>query len=308
MRILAFLLLLPALSFAQVPHTFQNGDVADAEKINQNFDALNQRLLPLETLPARDYRGVLRVNVDCNTDATALATEIKVSAHLDPVNFWITGNCEFLDGLLLLGRQITISGESGAEIRPKLLMHGSNFQAKNSGVDFTDLDLDDVSLFNLSQNTSITFFRTNFINTTQSTRIFVRPSSNLRLVDSLQSDARPPIKVTAGSLWIRSIFEVTKLGDVSVAVGSRFWCRFCNVDIPNLILDTASSFCASAAWDLPDQGTAAHLNLGSLSVLANAVFIHDGAPSAEPPYSTSIESGSVAQWNITESPLRCQDR
>ena len=38
MRLLTFLLLFPALSFAQVPHTFQNGAVADAEKINQNFN------------------------------------------------------------------------------------------------------------------------------------------------------------------------------------------------------------------------------------------------------------------------------
>ena len=37
MRLFAFLLLVPALSFAQVPHTFQNGDVADADKINENF-------------------------------------------------------------------------------------------------------------------------------------------------------------------------------------------------------------------------------------------------------------------------------
>ncbi len=38
MRLLACLLLLPALSFAQVPHTFSNGDVAGAEQINQNFN------------------------------------------------------------------------------------------------------------------------------------------------------------------------------------------------------------------------------------------------------------------------------
>ena len=38
MRLFAFVLLLPALSFAQVPHTFQNGEVADAEQINQNFN------------------------------------------------------------------------------------------------------------------------------------------------------------------------------------------------------------------------------------------------------------------------------
>ena len=32
MRLFAFVLLLPALSFAQVPHTFNNGEVADAEQ------------------------------------------------------------------------------------------------------------------------------------------------------------------------------------------------------------------------------------------------------------------------------------
>ena len=37
MRLFAFLLLLPALSFAQIPHTFNNGQVADADKINENF-------------------------------------------------------------------------------------------------------------------------------------------------------------------------------------------------------------------------------------------------------------------------------
>ena len=38
MRLFAFVLLLPALSLAQVPHTFNNGEVADAEQINQNFN------------------------------------------------------------------------------------------------------------------------------------------------------------------------------------------------------------------------------------------------------------------------------
>ena len=38
MRLLTFLLLLPALAFGQELHTFQNGEVADADKINQNFN------------------------------------------------------------------------------------------------------------------------------------------------------------------------------------------------------------------------------------------------------------------------------
>ena len=44
MRLFAFVLLLPALSFAQVPHTFNNGQVADADKINENFQNLVDRL------------------------------------------------------------------------------------------------------------------------------------------------------------------------------------------------------------------------------------------------------------------------
>lgn len=36
--------LLPALSFAQVPHAFQNGDVADAEKINENLNYLKEEI------------------------------------------------------------------------------------------------------------------------------------------------------------------------------------------------------------------------------------------------------------------------
>ena len=35
-------LLLPSLALAQVPHTFNNGEVADADKINQNFEAIDQ--------------------------------------------------------------------------------------------------------------------------------------------------------------------------------------------------------------------------------------------------------------------------
>ena len=47
MRLLA-LLLLPALSFAQVPHTFQNGDVADANAVNANFQNLDSRIQVIE--------------------------------------------------------------------------------------------------------------------------------------------------------------------------------------------------------------------------------------------------------------------
>lgn len=63
MRLLAFLLLLPSLAFGQELHTFENGRVADAEKINENFSHLSNliagigdsgRFLEQRTLPDGD--------------------------------------------------------------------------------------------------------------------------------------------------------------------------------------------------------------------------------------------------------------
>jgi len=295
------------LSFSQGLYTFSNGEVADAEKINENFDNLNQRLTPLEASSLRDYLGVLNFNVDCEGDPKALDAEIKKSAHLDPVGFLITGDCQFDAGMELLGRQVIITGEFGAEVKPKLLLMGGFFQAKNSGIDFSDLDIDGVSLFNLSQNTAVTLSRVNFVNTSFQTRILVRPSSNLRVIDSLQTDARPPITVTAGDLWIRSVSATTKLGDVMAAVGSRIWCRICNVDMPNLVLDTNTSLCASNSYDL-SAFTPQHIGVENLTLLAHSIFVHHGAPSSTPPYNTSIENGSLAQWNVAESTQRCFSR
>ena len=48
MRPLACLLLIPALSFAQVPHTFNNGEVADANTVNANFQNLDGRIQAIE--------------------------------------------------------------------------------------------------------------------------------------------------------------------------------------------------------------------------------------------------------------------
>ena len=53
--LLTALLLLPAFVFAQELHTFKNGEVADADKVNQNFDALKDQLL-LQTHPDGDLQ------------------------------------------------------------------------------------------------------------------------------------------------------------------------------------------------------------------------------------------------------------
>ena len=79
--LLTALLLLPALVFAQELHTFKNGEVADADKINENFQslaqqtaALSDRITALEESssepPADD---VLRVRLETPASETSFS-------------------------------------------------------------------------------------------------------------------------------------------------------------------------------------------------------------------------------------------
>jgi len=236
---------------------------------------------------------------------------IQATAHLDPVIFNISGDCQFEAGFFTRGRHIGINGGDGEKVRPRLLLgEGASFQVKNSGIDIADVDIVTGSTFLLAQSASVSLFRVNFSGP-EATTISVRANSNLRLTDSLQTESRPSIKVTARTLWIRSVFAPTKLDRVYASIGSSVWCRVCNVDIPSLILDINSFLCASEAYDeLPNDGNfnPGHLNLGELTVRTGSVFVHEGAPSAEPTYVANVLPGSIAEWNVDtsfESSERC---
>ena len=91
-------MLLPALSFAQVPHTFYNGDVADAEKINENFQILLERIdeLAAGTLNCSTYSGAAGAAISCPDGQTmtgggfafADGLESAVSANQPLENGW----------------------------------------------------------------------------------------------------------------------------------------------------------------------------------------------------------------------------
>jgi hypothetical protein len=291
-----------------VPNNFADGEVATANEVNENFESLDARINALETPLERDSLGFLTIAVDCTNEPGALEDILQVSAQNDPVLFDISGNCAFSNGFQLRGRQIVIRGEFGAEIKPRLLIGNNSFQVKNTGLDLSDLDVDGVSLFNLAQNASVTLTRTDFINSTAATRIVIRPASNLRLQDALQTDDRPRVNATAGDLWIRSVAGVTKLGPLSAVMGSRIWCRYCNVDIPSVELDTNTSFCVGSAFDVANPSNATHLNIESLDLRFHSVFLHTGAPSDIPPYTVTLSSDSLAEWSTSAEPERCLNR
>ena len=73
MRLLAFLLLLPGLAFGQEMHTFENGEVADAQKINENFLAVQRpkKVVLVATDGSGDY-GLLSEALDSIKDASEI--------------------------------------------------------------------------------------------------------------------------------------------------------------------------------------------------------------------------------------------
>ena len=78
----------PLLAVAQTLHTFENGEVADAQKINENFNAL---LEPFQGYSADNpYKNV---TVDCTLNANALSEQWDSLAVYDRLEVEILGEC-----------------------------------------------------------------------------------------------------------------------------------------------------------------------------------------------------------------------
>lgn len=107
---LAASFLLATLASAQELHTFSNGEVADAEKINQNFDLL------------RDMTGGAEASViaNCAEDPDAFSRLWTDKSSFKNITFNVSGDCEVsgevrADLRALRGRFITIKGEYGPD-------------------------------------------------------------------------------------------------------------------------------------------------------------------------------------------------
>ncbi len=107
-----------ALSFwvftaaAQELHTFSNGEVADAEKINENFEVLSGRLATLYDPVEDRYNQWQRadIDVDCSDDSFAFQRAYEESLNKDRLHFRLNGQCLFNDSLVVAARFISISG------------------------------------------------------------------------------------------------------------------------------------------------------------------------------------------------------
>ena len=111
------LALLPLNAFAQDLVEFENGQLANADDINSNFQVLDDKLKTvLDDPTARDNQwGRLEIAVDCSENQYALQTAFSENLHKDRITFAIEGGCVFDDVLDVAARFISFAGEIDAD-------------------------------------------------------------------------------------------------------------------------------------------------------------------------------------------------
>ena len=301
-RLLTAVLFFPLLVSAQELHTFKNGEVADAEKVNQNFTALADELATLSgalTLEAMETGEIL---VDCSTDANALSkiVDSEPATRLNQLYIVVTGgNCNFPLGVDYAARSIVIVA-SAIQEGLELIFPTDNqvLSVKNGHLLLQGFVLNKVSSIYLFQYASLQLENVSFTDSgSPRPRILVRSNSLLRLFNSFESAnsrVRPDIYVTNSEFQILNSSKTSVLGNVDLAMNATFWCRYCQIDAEALRLDTNSSFCGFVG-DV--DGNVQELGIDSLSVRAGSVFLHDAAPTSSPSYATNVTADSVAIWD-----------
>jgi len=301
-RLLTAVLFFPLLVSAQELHTFKNGEVADAEKVNQNFTALADELATLSgalTLEAMETGEIL---VDCSTDANALSkiVDSEPATRLNQLYIVVTGgNCNFPLGVDYAARSIVIVASASQE-GLELIFPTDNqvLSVKNGHLLLQGFVLNKVSSIYLFQYASLQLENVSFTDSgSPRPRILVRSNSLLRLFNSFESAnsrVRPDIYVTNSEFRILNSSKTSVLGNVDLAMNATFWCRYCQIDAEALRLDTNSSFCGFVG-DV--DGNVQELGIDSLSVRAGSVFLHDAAPTSSPSYATNVTADSVAIWD-----------
>ena len=300
-RLLTAVLFFPLLVSAQELHTFKNGEVADAEKVNQNFTALADELATLSgalTLEAMETGEIL---VDCSTDADALSkiVDSEPATRLNQLYIVVTGgNCNFPLGVDYAARSIFIVASASQEGLELIFPTDKSLSVRNGHLVLQGFVLNKVSSIYLFQYASLQLENVSFTDSgSPRPRILVRSNSLLRLFNSFESansSVRPDIYVTNSEFRILNSSKTSVLGNVDLAMNATFWCRYCQIDAEALRLDTNSSFCGFVG-DV--DGNVQELGIDSLSVRAGSVFLHDAAPTSSPSYATNVTADSVAIWD-----------
>ena len=264
MRYVVFIvsLFISPLSTAQDLVEFENGQVADANDINSNFQSLDERLANIEALTSQlEYSeldglvgGWQVITIDCTEDAGALSNE-KVLKGSDRLRIKLSGTCELDQDFLITGQKLLLDGgdldasESECTTKTKIRFPDQgdnqrlNFTLNSSSV----LYLKCISL-DARDGVRLSAFSNSYIRIDYGVTAGSQGISVYLYANSLFRSFYPK-DITALALQRGSVGEVFsydanrfEIDSVEVKTGSNFFCRYCNdPDINSLALSGAST-------------------------------------------------------------------
>ena len=311
------LLLLPITTLSQDLVEFQNGQVADADGINANFQNLDDRLRSLEArtneLEYSERDGLVggwqMITVDCSEDSTALSNE-RVLQGSDRLRIKLFGTCELSQDFLITGQKLMLDGgdldSGGSECATKASIRFPD-QGDNQSLRFT---LNSSSVLYLKcvtlearDGVQLSAYSNSYIRTEYGV---TAPSGGIAISVSANSLFRTfyPINLTVLSIQRASSAEVyagtgVELGSVFVSQSSDFICRVCPTSsIESLTLTESSSAYVRSFGSLVSIGTLSarqgssfifqdddcdNLSIETLSLLSNSMIYqgYDGDLSCE---------------------------
>ena len=307
--LLTALLLLPALSAAQQLHTFKNGEVADADKVNENFELLRDELSAVEaTIPRNPWSENLAyhaVTVDCTDNSLALE-EAFTSVHpLDPIAYLIKGTCELNSSIE--GRNLAVTSADN-DIANNILTssgEGGDINLRHSSLFLTEVALDLRSVSG-SMGSSLMISSVDWTNRRGSEYVSkLKFSSGSQIYFSANAkrgeSTWPDIEVR---LWSSSSLRIDtpnfSFNNIRAALTSTVWCNRCGgADLGSITLQSGSAVCT---WDSSDPVALDSLVVGTNSTFVESIYGSD--PPEEPAYPvTQDESSSV----VFERSLACLD-
>ena len=280
-RLLVLLLLfLPSLASAQELHTFSNGEVADAEKINENFENIDDRVSGIELLISEpEYsetttlaRGWPLLEVDCEQDPYALNNE-EVVRETDRIHLRLVGECILEDTFSITGQKVYFDGGDLSADGQECLTRAT----------LKYPDVGDFQFLNISaENGSVVFFKCLTLNARDAVELNAYSNSYLRTLAGVQADIAPlditlsdskfvtavptvlsRLTGSGSTIYIANTYAVISIDHVYLSRKSDFTCKVCSGEIGRITLQENST---SVIW------RAAELSLGRVDVTTMSSF------------------------------------
>ena len=234
------------LGFAQGLITFSNGEIADADEINNNFSALDSRLNNIEDMNfgfvGNNIQAYKLVQVDCSADAAALTKANEANYATTHIKFLINGRCDWPNppDVGFSGKSVIISGRAEDTLEcPDVLpsIEATPHGIAYGGLWFECVQFDGDVFIAAYANGYIRLGNISTATSDQTITVWLRNNSTLRVFGPAQLDT---VRAWGGSHVTLRMDAATSIGSLDLYASSTLWCNFCFGNINRLTMRDGS--------------------------------------------------------------------